>query len=51
MIFLSVLRLMCGYVGHQMKREADFQDQVAMLEGIIVAQSITIREVGSGSWI
>ena len=29
-----------------MKREADFQDQIAALEGVIEAQADTIWEVG-----
>ena len=33
-------------VDHQMKREANFQDQIAVLEGIIDAQADTIHEVG-----
>ena len=33
-------------VDYQMKREADFQDQIAALEGVIEAQADTIWEVG-----
>ena len=33
-------------VDYQMKREADFQDQIATLEGVIVAQADMIWEVG-----
>ena len=33
-------------VDHQTKREADFQDQIAVLKGIIDLQANTIHEVG-----
>ena len=33
-------------VDYQTKREADFQDQIAALEGVIKAQADTIQEVG-----
>ena len=36
-------------VDYQMKREADFQDQIATLEGVIEAQADTICEVGE--WV
>ena len=31
---------------YQTKREADFQDQITTLEGVIEVQADTIREVG-----